>query len=604
MFDLNVAPAITSTGRSLISSAILCFEGFLGNNVQFSSLNDILIFIDNIRMEHNEWEYDDYEVLGPEGFVDVDEAFTRIFMSCGFKYIPTYEDMDVVYKILQNCNQTELNRIFYKNNLYCFMDLDKPRELMVNMIINLKTPFVNPNKPPKEILNYLDELKSLLIEYVFYNHQWMDRMNRNKEMIKTVSIVSDTDSSFVSLDAWYHYNMQYLKNYDCPIMHQSLDLVQLLDKEKKDDDYYWKDPEDPKKDNTPEWYNAIDKRPGVKILEIDSFGDIKDPHALDGVIFDDEKLDYDFFNDEIIEQKRMINPLIMIPQDNVKISLVNIMCYILSSIINLYMIDFTKESGSYRGDDACIINMKNEFYMSRIMLNDVKKQYASLQILQEGNYLGGVLDCKGIDCLTKSSVSEHTRRDLRKILLEDILTGEIDQTKLIKDIAILEKKIYTDLKSGSKKYYKPLIVKSIDNYEDPFGQQGVKAAIGWNYVRCNLPGFDLRERNPLDVIKIDINKKNVDLIKDSFPDHYQKLLDIVSGKCEHIAEGRAIKDIWKGGKIDSIGLPKDLPVPEFIIPFIDYTAIINDNLANFPYQSVGLSGFGKEKIAYSNVIKL
>ena len=605
MFDLNVAPAITSTGRSLISSAILCFEGFLGNNVQFGSLNDIIIFIDNIRCEHGDWKYNDYDVLGVDGFADVDEAFTRIFMSCGYKYIPTYEDMDIVYKILQGCNQIELNRIFYKNNLYSFMDLKTPRDLMVSIMTQMKTPYVEPAKPPKEIVPYLDELRDLLTEYVFYNHQWMDRMNRNKEMIKTVSIVSDTDSSFVSLDAWYHYNIDYLKNYDCPIMHQSLDLVQALEKEKKADDYYWKDPEDPKKDNTPEWYNAIDKRPGVEFLETDEFGDIKDEHALDGVIFEDAELDYDFFNDEIIELQRTIDPLKIIPQDNMKFALINIMCYVLSHVINLYMINFTKESGSYRGDSNCIINMKNEFYMSRIMLNDVKKQYASLQILQEGNYLkGGNLDCKGIDCLTKSSVSSHTRKALKKILLEDILTGNINQTKLIKDIAILEKQMYSDLHSGSKKYYKPLIVKSMDTYADPFTQQGVKGSVAWNYVRGDLPGFDLRDRNSVDIIKINVNKKNIDAIKEEYPEQYTRFSEILSGRCDEIAEGRAVKDIWKGGKIDSIALPKDLPVPGFLIPFIDYTTIINDNLANFPYQSVGLSGFGNNKTVYSNVIKL
>ena len=31
----------------------------------------------------------------------------------------------------------------------------------------------------------------------------MDRMDRNKNMVKNVSIISDTDSSFVSLDAWF-----------------------------------------------------------------------------------------------------------------------------------------------------------------------------------------------------------------------------------------------------------------------------------------------------------------------------------------------------------------------------------------------------------------
>ena len=85
LFDLNIAPSVTSIGRSLISSAILCFEGFLGNNVKFGSLNDVLIFIDNVRMEYHDWKYNDYEVLGFNGFISPEECFNKIMMNCGFK---------------------------------------------------------------------------------------------------------------------------------------------------------------------------------------------------------------------------------------------------------------------------------------------------------------------------------------------------------------------------------------------------------------------------------------------------------------------------------------------------------------------------------------
>ena len=167
MFDLNVAPAVTSTGRSLISSAILCFEGFLGNNVKFGSLNDILTFIDNVRMEYSDWKYDDYKVLGYDGFVTIEECFNKLMMNCGYKYIPTEQDMDMVYRIIQNCSQIELNRLFYKNNLYCFMDLPLPRYLMVKIITEMQHPYIEPANPPKEIVKDLDQLRDYLLEYVF-----------------------------------------------------------------------------------------------------------------------------------------------------------------------------------------------------------------------------------------------------------------------------------------------------------------------------------------------------------------------------------------------------------------------------------------------------
>lgn len=598
LFDLNIAPAVTSMGRSLISSAILCFEGFLGNNVKFGSLNDMLTFIDNVRMEHNDWQFNDWEILGSQGFISVEECFNKIIMNCGWKYIPSYDDMNKIYKIIQNCNQIELNRLFYKNNLYAFMDLPIARNLMVKMITEMQIPYIEPAKPPKEIVKYLDKLRDLLVEYVFYNHQYIDRMIRNKEMVKTISVVSDTDSSFVSLDAWYNYNIAYLKDYDCPICHQQIDVFKMIEEEKNQDDYWWKDTE------TPEWYNAKDKIPAISFMKRNEDGKIKDSE-MQAIEFLDNVKDFDFYNEEIIEQKRMIDIMKIIPQDNVKFALINIMCYILSTVINLYMIDFTKCAGSYRGDAACRINMKNEFYMSRIMLTDAKKHYASLQILQEGNYLGnGVLDVKGIDCLTKSSTSRDTQKALKKILLEDILTGDtIDQMKLIKDIAILEKEIYTDLRTGSKKYYKPAVIKSMDNYETPTRIQGVKAAMAWNHVKGDLPGFDLGSRNPLDVIKVNINKKNIGSIKEFYPENYDRLCELLDPQCNKLCEGLPICNVFHG-KLDTIALPKDIPVPDWLKTFIDYDTIISDNLSGFPASSAGIGQFMSKKANYSNVVRL
>ena len=551
-------------------------------------------------MEYHDWKYNDYEVLGFDGFISPEECFNKIMMNCGFKYIPTDQDMDTVWRIIQNCNQIELNRLFYKNNLYCFMDLPIARDLMVKIITEMKVPYIEPANPPKEIVNDLNALRDLLLEYVFYCHQYMDRMIRNKEMVKTVSIVSDTDSSFISLDAWYNYNIQYLKDYDCPIMHQQIDVYKFLEEEKKRKDYFWADTE------TPEWYNATDNRLATKTLKVDSFGDIVDQSELAAIEFLDDKKDYDFFSEEIINQRRAIDATKIIPQDNVKFALINIMCYILSSVINKYMIDFTKESGSYRGDAKCKINMKNEFYMSRIMLTDAKKHYASLQILQEGNYLGnGVLDVKGIDCLTKSSTSKDTQKALKKILLEDMLTGNsVDQLKLIKDIAILEKTIYNDLLSGSKKYYKPATIKSMDSYENQGARiQGVKAAIAWNYVKCDLPGFDLGDRNAIDVIKVNVNKDTLESIKDEYPEQYQKLCELIDPKNQNLADGLKVCDLFKG-KLDTIALPKDLPVPEWLRKLIDYQEIITDNLGNFPVSSAGIGQFGAKKANYSNVVRI
>lgn len=591
LFDLNVAPSVTSMGRSLISSAIMCFEMFLGNNVKFGSLDDVLVFIDNVRKEYKEWKFDDEVVLGKTGFVDVYEVFNKLILNCGYKYVPTTEDMDIVLKILQSCTQTELNRLYYKNNLYGIMDTWYARNLMFKIFENMDFPYMDPAYPPVGIRPYLDELKALLLEYVFYCYQIYDRMDRNKNMIKKISLISDTDSSFVSLDAWYNYNIKYLEGHDFKILHQSVDVAKLVEKCEKSGE------------EIPEYLQNIqDSRFPISFFERDDWGDPINSGISDCITFEEPEYDYDFFNQEKIEINKLINPIETIPQENMKFSLVNIMCYILTDVINRYMIDFTKESGSYRADTECAIVMKNEFFMTRVLLENVKKHYASLQQLQEGNYLGGVPDVKGIDCLVKSVIPKTTRDRLNKILLKDILLADnIDRTNIIKQMAILENDIYSDIMNGSKNYYKPATIKSLDSYENPLRVFGVKGLLLWNYVKDeHLAAIDVKERNSVDIVKIAVNAVTVEKLKNEFPYQYERFLELLGIKECNNDEVKLLKS----KEFQSIALPLDVPVPRWIELIVDYRSIIVDNLGGFPLNGVGISQLDSKKVPYTNIIKL
>lgn len=593
IFNLHVAPSITSTGRSLISSAIMCFEMFLSNNVKHSCLNDILTFIDNVRMESNKWKYDDNSILDKDKFVSKEECFYKIISTCDFSYIPSDSDMDIVWRIIRNCNAIELNRLYYKNNLYNFMDNSYMQNILISILSTLKTPYMDPNNPPEEIKDLLDQFTDILTEYVYYGYQIIDRMERNKNMIKNISFISDTDSSFVSLDAWYHYCLDIVKGYDFKITHQRLDLIKTCEKINKEQNL---------KVNLEDIeFNVIED------IEIDSWGDPVDNSINNVIEFEDPVLDYDFYNQDIIEKERSINVLEVIPQDGLKFSIINIMCYVLGKIINDYMLSFTKNSHSYRGDDACRIMMKNEFYMYRILLEDVKKHYVSLQGLQEGNYLGRdkVVDVKGIDGLLKSTIPETVRNELNKIMLEEILTTpELNSLNIIKRLAILEQQIYNDVLDGSKKFYKPLTVKSVNYYKDPLSQQGIKSSIAWNILKNDEETYlDLNERNSIDIIKVDINIKNIDKIRDRFPDTYDKMKRIldISGN-EYIGD-LSIRDIFKG-RVGSVAIPKDVKVPEWIIPFINIQSIISDNISTFPTGNLISKMDNRTGITYTNMVRI
>ena len=45
-------------------------------------------------------------------------------------------------------------------------------------------------------------------------------------------------------------------------------------------------------------------------------------------------------------------------------------------------------------------------------------------------------------------------------------------------------------------------------------------------------------------------------------------------------------------------------VPEWINEFLDYTAIVNDNIGGFPYESIGIQNFGIKELNYTNIVQL
>ena len=233
---------------------------------------------------------------------------------------------------------------------------------------------------------------------------------------------------------------------------------------------------------------------------------------------------------------------------------------------------------------------------TRLMMTTVKKNYASLQAVQEGNIVPpeNQLDVKGIETLTKSSKSESTRKALKKILLEDILKAPvIDQLRFVKDMAIFEKSIVNSVMEGSKLYFKPMVVKAMSVYADPMHQQGVKASIVFNTIKpAETQGLNLEERNAVDIAKVQISYATIVKIKESFPEVYENCLKLLE------------MPEFKDKTIDAIAIPLDLPTPDWLLPFIDYNEIVLSNISGFPYESIGLKRMNKDTINYTNIVQL
>ena len=101
--------------------------------------------------------------------------------------------------------------------------------------------------------------------------------------------------------------------------------------------------------------------------------------------------------------------------------------------------------------------------------------------------------------------------------------------------------------------------------------------------------INLEVRNSIDIVKVEITKKTVEKIRETFPNVYEKAMKLLQ-----------VKE-YKDG-IDAIAIPLNEPVPNWVLPFVKYYEIINDNIGLFPLESVGLFRGGNTN-NYTNIIQ-
>ena len=540
LYNIYIAASTTSQGRACISHAILFFEQFLANNVRFGSLNEVITFIDNVVEEKKERKYNDSAILDED--ITMEEAFFKLMSTCGFNWFPTEKELQIVWDIMSRLSQEDINRIYYKNNIYSFCDNAVPTEMLKYILLKLEKPFMDPNKPPEDIKVELNEFLALLTEYVYYGYQIIDKIDRVDMMTREVSIITDTDSTIVSFDAWYNYVNEKVKHLPLKI---KTEINRITDSDE-----------------------------GLETVEYVQ--------------------DYDFATDEVVQLQKLANPFCVVPQDGVRHSIINIIGYCVGQLILEHMYRLSKNYNSCSEFKNCLMVMKNEYLFKRVLVTDGKKNYAAIQEIQEGNIVpaSASLAIAGMN-IDKSVLQKKTRDRLKQILYDDVLNADkIDQIKILKDIAIAEKEIYNSIRDGRKEYYKPVVIKSMGSYANPMRIQGVKASVAYNAMREEgTEAIDLTIRNGLDIIKTNIDNKTIEKIKDTFPEVYTKGIELLN------------QDDYANG-ITAIAIPINVAVPKWVLEFVDYTTIINDNISNFPFEEVGICRKNTGSVNYTNIIPL
>lgn len=548
-YNIYVASSITKEGRCAISTSIMFFESFLANNIKYGSLNEIINFIDHVIQENSERKFNDIEYL--DNNISVENVFAKIMLGCGYNWIPDESDCEIVWNILNRLPQEDLNRLYYKNNLFEFVKNSKVRSMLVDILQNLKSPFLDPNSPPKEIKDRLQNLIDVIFEFVYYHYMIIDKIERVQTMPRKSVLITDTDSCMITLEPWYQFVNALIGNEDLAIRHIEIDGADVLDSEDM---------------------NNVSGKEDVEYV-------------------------YDFYNEKIIERKRLVNPFKVIPEDGVRYSIINILAYVIGALLNDYMKRLASITNTTNKDhDFCLLYMKNEFLFKKILLTNVKKNYVSLQEIHEGNIVpkSEQMDIKGLQ-LRKSGVPVSTTKELSRILYEDILNCEtVNQNKVLNDLAVMERRICDSIRDGSVEYFKPQRIKAFSSYALPMRIQGIKASVAYNYVRSeDEPAIDINERNSVLIIKTSINTSKLESsnLKLEDPVRYAKMNAVLHQE-----------DFEEDG-IKAIAIPINMKTPKWLFEFIDYQSIVRDNIGVFPIEPLGMTR-ANTKSAYSPILML
>lgn len=306
-------------------------------------------------------------------------------------------------------------------------------------------------------------------------------------------------------------------------------------------------------------YNRIqrlkyERRKAVIVVDTDS----NMIHLAPWVKFTTEK----FYcqNNDIIEGKS--------EEDLLYIS-INVMNYFVTQMVNATLAKYTKRSNILK-QFRHRINMKNEFLYLRMVLSKVKKRYAGSIRLREGEELiPEKLDIKGHDFM-KASCTEYVKTYMQNVVKDEILYAEdISLPRILRKISDLEDIIYESLKNAETNYFLPRQVKAMEEYKKPMSIQQFKATMHWNLIYPNM-GIELPSN--VYVIKLRLGKKNaLEELQLKYPDIYRRInKNIINSGIEGL------------GSVETIAIPSNLKeIPQWIIDFIDYETMVNDNVSKF-----------------------
>jgi hypothetical protein len=487
--DLDCGESVTSSGEEIIMTAIDTFEKFLRNNFHLYDPSDVVTYIENILNEEYESEIE-FEGISKDCLIDWfnDHFYDRDEL---YKIQLDLRDNEAIMNYIDNLSQEEINKVYYKNNLYEFLT---DSELIKNFedIFNNEEPFLDPNNPSEENKEILEDIWFYVKDWVFYNHIDINKYNYCKKGKRKSVLTVDTDSNFLYLKPAYEY-----------------------------------------------FKNSIDK---------------------------------------VDDSNEMI------------ISSINCITYLITKVINEAYLRFG-ELHNVEEKYRPLINMKNEFMLSRLLLTKNKKSYASSVLMQEGRLIKKQkIDLKGL-AIKKSNTNKFVSEYFTNILKDDIiLAKEINYSNIIRKYFNLIDVIKNSFNKGEITFTLPSRANEIGSYAIPANVMQVRGVLTWNTL---FPEDEITLPTNVNVVKV-IIEEDYDLIRETILDYAIKNditiddeeLEVFLNRISEAfdlsykdKDNNSKKLLVKDGIINVISIPKTVTeIPVFIRPFLNIDNMVFDHL--------------------------
>ena len=319
----------------------------------------------------------------------------------------------------------------------------------------------------------------------------------------------------------------------------------------------------------------------------------------------------DYLKEHVLPISLRINPKW---EEEKKLRVLNTLAVLLTKAITQTLYHYLG-TANVAEEDRHYVNMKNEYYYSRVVTTFAKKSYIGLQKRKEAVlFKGPEIDVKGVNFF-KSTASEDTSKFIYdEILLKRLLcppSGVPSLKDIYRAIYEFQKKITKEISEGHMGYLKRSIrVKSEDAYTNPMRIGNYKAVYVWNHICEEVEQIKLPAT--VTIVKVKLTKKSDVSALSEWPDIYQKIMYLFEHDPnigEYVdEEGNRVPA--KG--INTIALPEDYDeVPKWILSIIDTETLVEDNMKLFTqlYAPLGLtpgktSVDGKNRKYYTNVVRI